>query len=258
MVNTAVSDEQRINQHRAVWAVRPELRSVYQEWFAQLCLCLEGRRPIVEIGAGPGFFKDYFPESIATDVISGPNLDVMCGASSLPFQSGSLGGLVMLDVLHHLPEPLTFLTEAGRVLRPGGRLVVIEPWITCPSYLLYRYFHDEDCSLRIDIRQPFGHSDKKAFDGNAAIPFKVLKEGKPEGSPLHLVRADPFIALPYLATLGFKCAHPIPQTIVGIAKFGERLLSPVRKLLATRILIVWERAGFFDGSLKNCAMSIAD
>src|SRR5262249_17352313 len=98
--------------------------------------------------------------------------------------------------------------------------------------------------------RPFGRSDKKAFDGNAAIPFKVLKEGKAKGSSLHLVRADPFIALPYLATLGFKCARPIPQTIVEIAKCGERLLSPVRKLLATRILIVWECVGSLPGSLN--------
>jgi SAM-dependent methyltransferase len=74
-----------------------------------------------------------------------PNLDIVCGANPLPFRSGSLGGVVMLDVLHHLPEPLEFLNEASRVLRPGGRLVMIEPCITCPSYLLYRYFHDEDC-----------------------------------------------------------------------------------------------------------------
>jgi hypothetical protein len=127
---------------------------------------------------------------------------------------------------------------------------MIEPWITCPSYLLYRYFHDEDCSLRIDIRQPFGRSEKKAFDGNAAIPFKVLKQVSPENSSLHLLRADPFIALPYLATLGFKSARPIPQTIIDIARFGERLLSPVRKLLATRILIIWERAGHIHGSLN--------
>ena len=75
--------------------------------------------------------------------------------------------------------------------------------------------------------QPFGRSDKKALDRNAAIPFKVLKEGKLEGSSLHLVRAAPFIALPYLATLSFTYARSIPQTIVDIAKFGERLLSPL-------------------------------
>jgi len=168
-------DEDIVKQHRGVWRARPELRAVYQEWFKQLWHLVDGMHPVVEIGAGPGFFKESFPQLISTDVIFDPDIDVVCGATSLPFQSGSINGLVMLDVLHHLPDPLDFLAEAGRVLHPGGRLVAIEPWITVPSYLLYRYFHQEDCSLAIDIRRPFGESKKNAFDGNAAIPFKLLR-----------------------------------------------------------------------------------
>jgi hypothetical protein len=79
---------------------------VYQEWFAQLLCCVEGLHPIVEIGAGPGFFKEYFPQLISTDVISTPYVNLVCDAGSLPFQSGSVGALVMVDVLHHLPKPL--------------------------------------------------------------------------------------------------------------------------------------------------------
>jgi hypothetical protein len=30
--------------------------------------------------------------------------------------------------------------EAARVLRPGGRIAMIESWITVPSFVLYRYF----------------------------------------------------------------------------------------------------------------------
>lgn len=48
---------------------------------------------------------------------------------------------------------------------------MVEPWITVPSYLLYRYFHHEDCSLAVDVRRPFGELDKEVFDGNAAIPY---------------------------------------------------------------------------------------
>ena len=242
-------DEDIVTRHRGVWRARPELRAVYQEWFKQLWHLVDGMHPVVEIGAGPGFFKESFPQLISTDVIFDPDIDVVCGATSLPFQSGSINGLVMLDVLHHLPNPLDFLAEAGRVLHPGGRLVAIEPWITVPSYLLYRYFHHEDCSLAIDIRRPFGESKKNAFDGNAAIPFKLLRQSRPGSPSLRLVKANPFIGLPYLATLGFKTAHPVPQLLIEIAKISERLLSPLKNLLATRILIVWERVSFGQESL---------
>jgi SAM-dependent methyltransferase len=235
-----MSDQEIVRQHRTIWAARPELRAVYHEWFAQLLCCVEGLHPIVEIGAGPGFFKEYCPQLISTDVIPTPYVDVVCDAGSLPFQSGSIGAVVMVDVLHHLPKPLEFLAEASRVLHPGGRIAMIEPWITVPSYLLYRYFHHEDCSLAVDVRCPFGELDKMAFDGNAAIPFKLLKQWKPGAASLRLLQAAPFLGLPYLATLGFQRAHPLPQTLIGMARVCEQFLRPLRKFVATRILMVWE------------------
>jgi len=237
-----MSDQEIVRQHRTIWTIRPELRAVYHEWFAQLLCCVEGLHPIVEIGAGPGFFKEYFPQLISTDVIATPYVDVVCDAGALPFQSGSVGALVMVDVLHHLPKPLEFLAEAGRILHPGGRLAMIEPWITVPSYLLYRYFHHEDCSLAVDVRRPFGEVGKEAFDGNAALPFKLIKQWKPGAPSWRVLQAAPFLGLPYLVTLGFKRARPIPQTLLGMARIGERFLSPLRKFMATRILVVWEYA----------------
>ena len=237
-----MSDQEIVRRHRTIWSARPELRAVYEEWFAQLLHCVEGLRPIVEIGAGPGFFKEYCSQLISTDVVPTMYADVVCDAGFLPFQSGSVGALVMVDVLHHLPKPLSFLAEAGRVLCPGGRLAMIEPWITVPSYLLYRYFHHEECALAVDVRCPFGELGKKAFDGNAAIPFKLLKQFKPGAPALRLLQATPFLGLPYLATLGFRSARPIPQTLIGMARVCERFLSPLRRWASTRILIVWERA----------------
>jgi SAM-dependent methyltransferase len=237
-----MSDQEIVRCHRTVWAARPELRAVYEAWFAQLLRCVEGLHPIVEIGAGPGFFKEYYPQLISTDVIPTTYADVVCDAGCLPFQSGSVGALVMVDVLHHLPQPLSFLAEAGRVLRPGGRIAMIEPWITVPSYLLYRYFHHEECALAVDVRCPFGELGKQAFDGSAAIPFKLLKQCKAGALGLRLLQATPFLGLPYLVTLGFRRARPIPQRLIGMARVGERVLSPLRRWVSTRILIVWERA----------------
>jgi SAM-dependent methyltransferase len=206
--------------------------------------CVDGLQPIVEIGSGPGFFKEYFPRLISTDLIPSPWIDVACDACSLPFRSGTVGALVCVDALHHLPKPLEFMSEAGRVLQPGGRLAMIEPWITPLSFLLYRYFHHEDCRLGVDLACPFNVDDsgKKAFDGNAAIPFKLVKYFKTGVQPLRLIQAEAFLGLPYLLTLGFKCARPISQKLVDFAKVCERLiiLRRIARFSATRVLIVWE------------------
>jgi SAM-dependent methyltransferase len=130
MTQVAISNQEIVPQRRTIWATRPGLRAVYEEWFAQLLHYVKGLRPIVEIGASPGFFKDYYPQLISTDVVSTTDADVVCDAGFLPFLSGSVGALVTVDVLHHLPKPLSFLAEAGRVLCPGGRLAMIEPRCT--------------------------------------------------------------------------------------------------------------------------------
>ena len=236
-----MSDAATRARHRAAWQARPELRLVYREWFDRLLVAAGARHPVVEVGSGPGFFKAAAPALIATDVRPDPALDVRCDAGALPFRAASLGAIVMVDALHHLPRPLDFLAEAARALRPGGRLAMIEPWITLPSWVLYRFFHHEQCRLRVDLARPFAADAKGVLEGNAAIPYLVLGRLRDAGLPFHLVRAEPFVALPYLATFGFKVGRPLPALLQRAARGGERLLAPLTRWLATRIFVVLEK-----------------
>ena len=43
---------------------------------------------------------------------------------ALPYQDGSFDGVFSNTILHHIPEPVLFLREAWRVLRPGGILLI--------------------------------------------------------------------------------------------------------------------------------------
>jgi SAM-dependent methyltransferase len=239
------SDLEFIARHRSIWAARPELRWVYHDFFAELLGAVNRLTPVVELGAGPGFFKEYHPALISTDVIATRWVDVVCDACALPFPSESVGALVMLDVLHHLPRPLDFIAEAARVLVPGGLMAMIEPWITPFSYLLYRYFHHEDCTLRIDLRRPFDSARKQAFDGNATIPYKLVqhyaRDGGREPGALRLARQERFLGLPYLATFGFKRTRPLPWRLIGAARSCEKMLRPLGRWNATRALLVWEK-----------------
>lgn len=50
-------------------------------------------------------------------------IQLVCGdAKQLPFPAGLFGGVISNSIVHHLPEPLTALREALRVVQPGGLL----------------------------------------------------------------------------------------------------------------------------------------
>ena len=52
---------------------------------------------------------------------------VQCSADELPFRDGSFDFVVFLGVLHHLPDYVSAIREAARVLKPQGYLGLREP-----------------------------------------------------------------------------------------------------------------------------------
>jgi len=114
---------------------------------------------VLEIGVGRGlqlgFLLDRLPETTryaGVDVAerplreAGQALEVSqrkrvmlatAGAEALPFADGSFDGVFCLDVLHHVWSQARMLAEAGRVLRPGGEVVCVEPNPIYPVNLIY-------------------------------------------------------------------------------------------------------------------------
>src|SRR5262249_28296347 len=148
-----------------------------EEFFARLISFCRQKGVSVEVGAGPGFLKEMLSRLISTDVVWCPWLNAVADAQYLPFKPDSISNLVGLDILHHLEKPIRFLEDAERVLVPGGRVILVEPWITPFSYLVYRYLHQEDCDLRAHPLKDNAVrwiKEKKAFDGNQAIPYLLF------------------------------------------------------------------------------------
>ena len=56
-----------------------------------------------------------------------PNVDLRPGElEALPVEDATLDAATLVLVLHYVPEPERALAEAARVLKPGGRLVVVD------------------------------------------------------------------------------------------------------------------------------------
>ena len=121
------------------------LKQLYREWYISLSSSLPPnvRGPVLELGSGGGFLKDFVSDLITSEILQIPCVDVVLDAQRLPFRSASLRGIVMLDVFHHLPRVESFLSEAATCVKPDGVIVMIEPWNTPWSRLVFKYLHHE-------------------------------------------------------------------------------------------------------------------
>jgi SAM-dependent methyltransferase len=237
-------DADWLADHRRVWARKPALRAVYGRWFRWLRGKCAAGGPVVELGCGPGFFKAACPDILATDVWPNPFADCRLDASALPFASASVGNLVMIDVFHHLPEPVLFLHEAERVLQPRGRLLMLEPWIGLGGRLLWTYLHHEDCDLTVRPDAPWGGADKDPMMGNAALPYLYFRSGghlAHLGTALRVIERQPFAGLPWLLSGGFQSFSLLPGAAAALAERLDRALSAAPAWSATRCVITIER-----------------
>jgi SAM-dependent methyltransferase len=250
----------RLHEHRRLWQAKPVLARVYEPWFeALLAACPWGSR-VLEVGAGPGFLAAFAARRrpdlrlFASDLHPAPWNALAADAFRLPLAAGAVGAVVGLDVLHHLARPAELFREAARVLAPGGRLALVEPWITPFSWVVYRFFHQEDCRLGVDPWDPFPGGDKDSFDGDAAVPWRMVRTTEPlrwAALGFRPPRTSRLNAFGYLLSLGFRPASLLPAPLARPMLALDRVSSPVAPLTALRAAITWERAAgnpYFGGA----------
>jgi SAM-dependent methyltransferase len=231
--------------YRDVWNRKSVLRAVYRDMFDRIAACC-GPGPTLDIGAGIGKLKDRLPDVIASDIQYSPWLDLVADAQNLPFAPGSLGNIVMLDVLHHVEFPIAFLQAAGEALRPGGRLIMIEPAITWGSSLFYRFIHQEPVVMSADLfatgtRDP----NRDPYNANQAIPTLLVRNRERFHRLVPSLRiADVawFSFAVYPLSGGFKPWALLSEAIARrTLKLEQRLEPRLGRWLGFRMQIVVER-----------------
>jgi SAM-dependent methyltransferase len=234
----------RFEEHRRAWAGNAALRELYRRWYGLVKAQLPAEGPWVEIGSGPGFAREFIPGMELTDVVQADWHDRQVDAGALPFADASVGALVLFDVLHHLPAPARFLAEAQRVLRPGGRLVLCEPYVSPLSYPIYRWFHEEGLEMKVDPLAETAAGDP--FDANQAIPTLLLERGAAELArrfpSLRLRSFRRLAGLSYPASGGFSRRPLLPAPLWrALLALEGRLPAAAFRFIGFRLLAVLER-----------------
>jgi len=107
---------------------------------------------LLDVGGGTGYLAsrmtDLFSRLVVADTSPGMlsvarqrNLTT-CQASALalPFADGEFDAVLCTDALHHIKQAGQAIAEMCRVLKPGGRLVILEFHIRGPAGWLFYWF----------------------------------------------------------------------------------------------------------------------
>lgn len=245
------SDGQRIIEaHRRVWESKPCLRQIYLGWYDRMAALMAPiAGPSIEVGSGPGTLKSRLPHVITSDVVSSRYVNLAADACRLPFATSSVANLLMVDVLHHLPRPQLLLGEAARLLRPGGRIVILDVFLSPMSWPIFRFLHPEPASLLI---RPLNHAPgEPLFDPGSpwnsdqgiarAMFWKQIRRFRYLFPEFRIVHRECLSTLLWPLSGGFGAKSRLPECVLPLLTRLEAMLERLGRLTACRCLVALER-----------------
>ena len=240
-----VDDPRTTELRRQIIRSKRFLTRLYIEWYDRIRARLPaGEGGVVELGSGAGFIKDRIPEAITTDVMPLEGVDMVLPADGrLPFGDGALRAIGMTDVLHHISAPARFLAEAARAVRPGGAIVMIEPWVTGWSRFIYRRFHSEP--FRPDAEQWEFPATGPLSGANGALPWMMFVRDRVrfdrEFPKWCIASIEPLMPFAYLLSGGVSMRALCPGWMYRPWRAFERALGGAGRRAAMFALITLER-----------------
>jgi SAM-dependent methyltransferase len=142
-----MDDHKRIDPSKASRLDDPARLEVLPPAVLWRALDLRDPQLVVEIGAGTGIFAAAFtlvdPRTVIyaadveesmlewmtqnrPEVAAGRIVPILSSETEVPVESGTADGVYMLNVHHELANPAGTYLEARRMLKPGGRVMVVD------------------------------------------------------------------------------------------------------------------------------------
>jgi SAM-dependent methyltransferase len=188
---------------------------------------LNSERRFIELGAGVIPMSGWRSEVVSTDVVASAHLDGVLDATNLDLPDESVDGLFLQNTFHHVPDPSVFFVEAMRVLTPGGRIVITEPYYNLLSKLLYKRLFETEV---FEMKGSWTDASQHAMIGaNQALSYIVFvrdrKRFLSENFGFNIIETHALRSgLRYLLTGGLNFRRIAPKWLFPIlAKLEPRL-----------------------------------
>ncbi len=221
-------------------ASKPFLRLIYDEWYSAIAQRIPaGRGRVLELGSGAGFLEEYLPDVVRSEIFECPGIDTVLDACHMPIRPASLRAIVMTDVLHHIPDVRRFFHEATLAVRPGGAVIMVEPWVTTWSTLIYKHLHHEP--FVPDVTHWEFDASGPLSGANGALPWIVFQRDRAvferEFPEWTIEEVRPMMPFRYLLSGGVSLRSLMPGWSFGVWRSAEQALEPLMHHLAMFAII---------------------
>ncbi|QKV63224.1 methyltransferase domain-containing protein [Pseudomonas sp. 43A] len=237
---------ERIELHSKVLETKQMLKEVFVEFhhsFHELAARhIPAKGLEVELGAGVAPMRDTYRQVLATDIVAAPYLDQVVDAQNMELDDAGVAVFYGQNCFHHFPEPDLFFNEVKRTLKPGGGLILIEPYYGPLASTLYkRMFKSEG------FDKAYGSWNTPATGpmngANQALSFLVFIRDKEEFDRKHpsleIVHQEVCNNyLRYLISGGLNFRQLLPNFCTPLIKLLEKILQPLNTLLGLHHIIV--------------------
>jgi SAM-dependent methyltransferase len=179
----------------------------------------------IELGAGVIPMSKLDSRIKSTDIVPTAHLNGVLDATDLDIEDSTVSGFFLQNTFHHIPDPIAFFEETSRVLTPGGRIVILDPYFNGLSKWLYpRLFKTEDFDMEGSWKGTNFHAMIGANQALSYIVFVRDREYFESTFPeLRIVEKLPvYFGFRYILTGGLNFRKIAPGFIFSLVRKLER------------------------------------
>ena len=221
------------------------LRSYFSFLYGIVNQLIETFDSILEVGAGASISEIFLEQPIVrTDILPFNEFDVLgdCAMERLPFKDSSFDAVLAFDSIHHSDQPSKAILELLRVIRKGGKIILVEPFVSPLSYLPYKIFHYEDTSWNFREKGSIELSSRNlnpemGDQGVSRFIINQLSNWRSTNFPKLTVSITYLSPFSFFATGGVSSPLKTPKIFMNFLIYIEKLIPNfIMKFLASRVI----------------------